>query len=94
MAKYNERLVDEFLSEMDDTIHDLENLLWESIGNGNMQDQEYYENLRNKAVGIKSKYEKKIEKNGNLIKDYEKFREIWNNQEFIEKNAQDDDEEN
>ena len=31
MAKYNERLVDEFLSEMDDTIYDLEGLLWESV---------------------------------------------------------------
>ena len=93
MAKYNERLVDEFLSEMDDTIYYLENLLWESIGNDNMQDQKCYENFRNKAVDIKSKYEKKIEKNGNLMKDYEKFRRIWNNQDFIEKNAQDDGEE-
>ena len=93
MARYNERLVDEFLSEMDDTIYDLENLLWESIGNDNMQDQKCYENFRNKAVDIKSKYEKKIEKNGNLMKDYEKFRRIWNNQDFIEKNTQDDDEE-
>jgi hypothetical protein len=92
MARYNERLVDEFLSEMDDTIYDLENLLWESIENDNTQDQEYYENFRNKAVDIKLKYEKKIEKNGNLMKDYEKFRRIWNNQDFIEKNAQDDDE--
>ena len=93
MAKYNERLVDEFLSEMDDTIYDLENLLWESVENDNTQDMEYYEDLRNKAVDIKSKYEDKVEKNGNLIKDYEKFRGIWGSQEFIEKNAQDDDEE-
>lgn len=90
MAKYNERLVDEFLSEMDDTIYDLENLLWESIENDNTQDQECYENFRNKAVDIKSKYENKIEKNGNLMKDYEKFRRIWDNQEFIEKNDEDD----
>ena len=93
MARYNERIVDEFLSEMDDTIYDLENLLWESIENDNTQDQECYENFRNKAVDIKSKFEMKIEKNGNLMKDYEKFRRIWDNQEFIEKNAQDDDEE-
>ena len=77
MAKYNERLVDEFLSEMDDTIYDLENLLWESVENDNTQDMEYYEDLRNKAVDIKSKYEDKVEKNGNLIKDYEKFRGIY-----------------
>ncbi|WP_455046210.1 hypothetical protein [Leptotrichia trevisanii] len=90
MAKYNERLVDEFLSEMDDTIYDLENLLWESVENDNTQDMEYYEDLRNKAVDIKSKYEDKVEKNGNLIKDYEKFRGIWGSQEFIEKNDEDD----
>lgn len=90
MAKYNERLVDEFLSEMDDTIYDLENLLWESIENDDMQDMEYYEDLRNKAVDIKSKYEDKVEKHGNLIKDYEKFRGIWGSQEFIEKNDEDD----
>ena len=90
MARYNERLVDEFLSEMDDTIYDLENLLWESIENDDMQDMEYYEDLRNKAVDIKSKYEDKVEKHGNLIKDYEKFRGIWGSQEFIEKNDEDD----
>ena len=90
MAKYNERLVDEFLSEMDDTIYDLENLLWESVENDNTQDMEYYEDLRNKAVDIKSKYEDKVEKNGNLIKDYEKFRGIWDSQDFIEKNDEDD----
>ena len=90
MARYNERLVDEFLSEMDDTIYDLENLLWESIENDDMQDMEYYEDLRNKAVDIKSKYEDKVEKNGNLIKDYEKFRGIWDSQDFIEKNDEDD----
>lgn len=90
MARYNERLVDEFLSEMDDTIYDLENLLWESIENDDMQDMEYYEDLRNKAVDIKSKYEDKVEKHGNLIKDYEKFRGIWDSQDFIEKNDEDD----
>ena len=90
MAKYNERLVDEFLSEMDDTIYDLEGLLWESVENDNMQDMEYYEDLRNKAVDIKSKYEDKVEKHGNLIKDYEKFRGIWDSQDFIEKNDEDD----
>ena len=90
MAKYNERLVDEFLSEMDDTIYDLEGLLWESVENDNTQDMEYYEDLRNKAVDIKTKYEDKVEKNGNLIKDYEKFRGIWDSQNFIEKNDEDD----
>lgn len=90
MAKYNERLVDEFLSEMDDTIYGLEGLLWESVENDNMQDMEYYEGLRNKAVDIKSKYENKLMKNGNLIKDYGRFRGIWNSQEFIEKNDGDD----
>lgn len=90
MSKYNERLVDEFLSEMDDAIYDLEGLLWESVENDNMQDTEYYEDLRNKAVDIKSKYENKLMKNGNLIKDYDRFRGIWNSQEFIEKNDEDD----
>ena len=90
MAKYNERLVDEFLSEMYDTIYDLEGLLWESVENDNTQDMEYYEDLRNKAVDIKTKYEDKVEKNGNLIKDYEKFRGIWDSQNFIEKNDEDD----
>lgn len=89
MAKYNERLVDEFLSEMDDTIYDLEGLLWESVLDDNMQDMEYYEGLRNTAVDIKSKYENKLTKNGNLIKDYDRFRGIWNSQEFIEKNDED-----
>ena len=90
MSKYNERLVDEFLSEMDDAIYDLEGLLWESVENDNMQDTEYYEDLRNKAVDIKSKYENKLMKNGNLIKDYDRFRGIWNSQEFIEKIDEDD----
>ena len=54
-----------------------------------MQDMEYYEDLRNKAVDIKSKYEDKVEKHGNLIKDYDRFRGIWNSQEFIEKNDED-----
>lgn len=90
MSKYNERLVDEFLSEMDDTIYDLEGLLWESVLDDNTQDMEYYEDLRNKAVNIKFQYEKRVDKNGNLMKDYDKFRGIWNSQGFIEKN---DDEE-
>ena len=90
MSKYNERLVDEFLSQMDDAIYNLEGLLWESVENDNMQDMEYYEYLRNKAVDIKSKYENKLMKNGNLIKDYDRFRGIWNSQEFIEKNDEDD----
>ena len=42
-----------------------------------------------KAKAFKSKYENKLTKNGNLIKDYDRFRGIWNSQEFIEKNDED-----
>ena len=78
MSKYNEKLVDGLLSEMDKTIREIQNLREWSIENDKLDIQVKCENDYKNATQLKYDFEKEIEKYGNKMSVYEKYREKWN----------------
>lgn len=77
MSKYNEKLIDDFLSEMNKTIRKIQNSREWAIENDRFDIQTQCENDYKDASQIKDDFEKEIEKYGNKISIYDKYREKW-----------------
>ena len=78
MPKYNEKLIDDFISEMDKTIREIQNSREWAIENDRLDIQIQCENDYENASQIKDDFEKEIEKYGNKMSVYDKYREKWN----------------